>query len=131
MKSSPPSSARITFPLLLRNSLWVSFRVIKISVARVLRPSVIGEKTLTQVPGKAARRLRRQDAEVGATGRDPGESLLEHGNAETMANEITNRQGSERAVGGQVGAEQRRRGSKASLSECILHAARRQVNDGH
>ena len=101
-KSSPRSSARMISPLWLRNSRWVSSRVIRAQRStRATGPG--GRRATWQSPG----RVGSQRAEQGAALGDPAEAALQHADRESAAPEIANGEGQQGPVGGDVGPQHR------------------------
>lgn len=115
-------------PLLLRSSLCVSF-FISSSVARVLHWNLVQHETLANPRGQAPSSIARQDAEQGAAGWNPGEGPLEHADGEAAIEQVANGEGGERAVGGEVGAQQSPTWADTRLSERRLEQRRRQMQD--
>jgi len=130
MKSSPASSALITSPLLLRSSLWVSLRVIQLSVARVRRWNFAFQKGFTEVRWQAARRVGRQDAEQRAPGRHPGKRLLQYPDKQIALMELPYHEGRERPLGLEIRAKQDAAGLDARDPQSILEKTGRQVQSG-
>lgn len=100
-KSSPRSSARMISPLWLRNSRWVSSRVIESSVA------LVRQEAADQGTGQASGPIGRQRAEQGAALGDPAETPLEDPDRESAAAEIADDQGQESAIAGDIRAQHR------------------------
>jgi hypothetical protein len=76
---------------------------------------------------KAARGLRRQDAEEGTAGRHPGKGTLEDADGDASIEQVGSGEGSQRAVGAQVGAEQGTAETDTGCSEQVLDESRRHV----
>ncbi len=131
MKSSPLSSARITSPLLLRSSRWVSLRVIVSNVARVRRCNFSLQEGSAQGTRQATRSRGRHRAEQRPPGGDPGERPLEDRHAKATVKQVTDREGRQSAVGVEVGAQQDAGGADAGLPQRILQACRGEVDDDH
>jgi hypothetical protein len=78
---------------------------------------------------KAAEGRRRKDSEEGAARGNPRQRSLQHPRPQVTVEQVGDRQGGERAIGGQVGAKQGRRRADARLSERGLQERRRKVDD--
>jgi hypothetical protein len=82
-------------PLLLRSSLWVSFRVIQVSVARVRHWIFALQKGSAKGHRQSAGSFRRQDAEQRAPRRYPAKLPLQDTNHETASMKITHHESEE------------------------------------
>jgi hypothetical protein len=112
-------------PLLLRSSRWVSFRVIRLSVARVLHSEPAADSRW-----QAAYGTGRKSAEERAASRQPRQSALEHLDRQVALAHVAHRQRREGAIRRQVSAQEDRVGFDASLAQGPLEDARRQVHHG-
>ncbi len=118
-------------PLLLRSSLWVSFRVIRPSVARVRRRNFASQKGFAEARRQSAGSLGWQDAEQRTPGRHPGKRLLEDANREVALPQIAHREREERTIRGEIGAEQCPAGLDPQDPQNILKEDGRDVQRGN
>jgi hypothetical protein len=125
MKSSPPSRALITSPLLLRSSLCVSFRVIQLSVARVRRWNFAFQKGFAEASRQTARRPGRENAEQRAPRRHPCERSLQHANEQVALPKLPHDERRERPIDIKIGAEQDAARFDPRDAEKVLEEVRR------
>lgn len=81
--------------------------------------------------GQSTRSLRRQDAEQCPPGRQPCKRPLENADGETALVQITHRESEERAVRGEIGAEENGTGLNARYLQYFLEKSRGYMQHGN